>query len=167
MNKRTRKKIYKTKTEQERINQLFESLNGKNKSIQLSQEIEKLETPIGSREIKKLETPQSKSPIKKLYFDNFEYIIPAKNLKLRKSTLNQYICLACNNINLVEESNEKSNILYSEHNVECRVCKKVTPQIFIKDKLTAKVNLELANTRTPEEENAYRAIKKKPKVKVK
>lgn len=179
MNKRTRKKIYKTKTEQERINQLFESLNGKNKSIQLSQEIEKLETPISSREIKKLETPvcsreiekletpQSKSPIKKLYFDNFEYIIPAKNLKLRKSTLNQYICLACNNINLVEESNEKSNILYSEHNVECRVCKKVTPQIFIKDKLTAKVNLELANTRTPEEENAYRAIKKKPKVKVK
>ena len=167
MNKRTRKKIYKTKTEQERINQLFESLNGKNKSIQLSQEIEKLETPIGSREIKKLETPQSKSPIKKLYFDNFEYIIPAKNLKLRKSTLNQYICLACNNINLVEESNEKSNISYSEHNVECRVCKKVTPQIFIKDKLTAKVNLELANTRTPEEENAYRAIKKKPKVKVK
>lgn len=177
MTKRKRKKIYTTKTkkEQERINQLFASLND-GKNVTANQELEKndkkeksenLKTPVCSREIEKLETPQSKSPIKKIYFGNFKYIIPAENLKLRKSILNQYICLACNNINLVEESNEKSNILYSEHNVECRVCKKVTPQIFIKDKLTAKVNLELANKRTKEEEKAYQAIKKKPKVKVK
>ena len=43
----------------------------------------------------------------------------------------------------------------------------IAQQIFIKDKLTAKVNLELANKRTKEEEKAYQAIKKKPKVKVK
>ncbi len=176
MTKRKRKKAYtiKTKKEQKRIDQLFASLND-GKNVTANQEIEKkdkkeksenIKTPVCSREIE-LETSQSKSPIKKIYFGNFKYIIPAKNLKLRKSTLNQYICLACNNINLVEESNEKSNILYSEHNVECRVCKKVTPQIFIKDKLTAKVNLELANKRTKEEEKAYRAIKKQPKVKVK
>ncbi len=95
--------------------------------------------------------------------ENFNYIISPEKIDIENSILNQYICLACYSINLVEESTLQETEQYSERHVECRKCKEITPQICLKNEATAKLDLKLSNLRTPLEENAYQALSEKNK----
>ncbi len=79
--------------------------------------------------------------------------------KTKSSTvLNQFVCLECNNINLVEELLNRETKLYADKEIPCRCCKKETTQICIRDKTITKAQLDMTTSRTPEEERAYRAI---------
>jgi len=99
------------------------------------------------------EVKQQNYPKKK-----YKYIIPAKKVGISSSTLNQFVCLACHSINLVEESIQNETELYGDKDTYCRVCQNVTPQICIKDKTLTKTRLEMTTQRTPYEERAYQAL---------
>lgn len=91
----------------------------------------------------------------------YKYIIP--NEKNETSTLTQFVCLECYSINLLEESIFQSTALYEDKNLACRVCKKITPQMCIKDKMLTKAHLEMTVVKTPEEQRAHQILNKKRK----
>lgn len=81
-----------------------------------------------------------------------------KNKNNIPTVLTQFICLECHNVNMAEELVTKETKLYSDKNIPCSCCKKVTTQICVKDKEIKKAQIEMTAVKTPEEERAYRIM---------
>lgn len=81
-----------------------------------------------------------------------------KNNRNEPTVLNQFICLECYNVNLVEELNSRETKLFSDKDVTCSCCKKKTTQICVKDKELKKAQIEMTSYKTEEEARAYQIM---------
>ncbi len=108
----------------------------------------------------KLGINQSNIKVEPKYGDN-EFIFcnyrPCE-AKKRETKLNEFICIECNNLNLVDELSYKETEIFTTKDLPCKCCGKVTTQICIKDKLVTKLHLEMATEKTENEKIAQQAI---------
>lgn len=81
-----------------------------------------------------------------------------QNKTKEPTVLNQFICLECYNVNLVEELNSRETKLYSDKDIPCSSCKKITTQTCVKDKKIKKAQLEMTAEKTEEESRAYQIM---------
>lgn len=149
----------KHQKEYERLFSLIDSLKENKKNI-----IDNKENMV---EVEAKESPTKKNLNMQIKEKNkYNYIITS-NITTDKSILNQFICLECYSTNLVEESKNEETQLYADKNLKCHFCRKITPQICIKDKMLAKANLKMCKTRNIYEERAYQILKETSKSKQK
>lgn len=90
----------------------------------------------------------------------YSYIQMAYKQNKRKepTVLNQFICLECYNVNLVEELKSRETKLFRDKDVTCSCCKKKTTQICVKDKELKKAEIEMTSYKTEEESRAYQIM---------